>query len=96
VVAAAGVEPTEQAVEAWLKDYGDVFAKRSTGQEPAEATGEEQSGEQVVPAEDQVALAAMAAAAQGAEPAKGLAALEAQIGSAKSEAELLKLLGVNA
>lgn len=92
IVAAAGVEPTEQAVEAWLKDYGDVFAKAG-GQEPAEATGEEQSGEQVVSVEDQVALAAMAAAAQGAEPAKGLAALESQISSAKSEAELLKLLG---
>lgn len=96
LAAAAGVEPTDQAVEAWLKEFGDVFVKTTSGQEPAEATGEEQSGEQVVPDDEQVALAALAAAAQGAEPAKGLAALESQLRTAPDEAALLKLLGVNA
>lgn len=92
IVKAAGVEPTEQAVEAWLKDFGDVFVK-APGQEPTGDAGAEQPPASAVPDGEQEALAAMAAAAQGAVPAKGLEGIEAQINAATDIESLLKVLG---
>jgi hypothetical protein len=92
LAAAAGVEPNEQAVEAWLADFGDVFAK--AGQEPTGETGDEQPPVDEVPADEQAALAAFAAAAQGSEPAKGLAAVETQIKAADSPEAVLRALGI--
>lgn len=95
---AVGTDP--QAVEAWLKDNGDLFAKPvgapaggSEGQEPAGATGEEQPGGQSeVPADEQAALAALAAAAQGSEPAKGLEAVANSMSEAKTPEDVERLL----
>lgn len=92
LAAAAGVEADEQAVEAWLKDYGDVFARKSGSEEPTGST-EEQHGESGTPTDEQVALAAMAAAAQGNTPAAGMGVLEQKIQSAESAEDLLKILG---
>lgn len=88
-----------QAVEAWLKDNEKLFAKPAAaasaleGQEPTGDTGEEQSGEgSVVPADEQAALAAHAAAAQGSTPAKGLEAVVSSMSQAQSAEDVEKLL----
>jgi hypothetical protein len=94
LAAAAGVEPSEQAVEAWLGEYGNVFAVKS-GQEPTGDGGDEQPPASDVPTAEQAALAAFAAAAQDAtEPAKGLGVLSDKIKSASSPEEVLAALGV--
>lgn len=87
-----------QAVETWLKDNEKLFAKAAAApsaedQEPTGDTGEEQSGEgSVVPADEQAALAAHAAAAQGSTPAKGLEAVVSSMSQAQSADDVEKLL----
>ena len=92
---AVGTDP--QAVEAWLEKNGDLFAKAGTpatpGQEPTPESEGEQPPASEVPADEQVALAAFAAAAQGSEPAKGMEALQSKISSVNSPEELAALLG---
>ena len=91
-----GTDP--QAVEVWLKENEKLFAKPAAGtptpgQEPAGATEEEQpGGESVVRADEQAALAALAAAAQGSTPAKGMEAVATQMSQAKTPEDVEKLL----
>lgn len=98
LAAAAGVEPTTEAVEAWVAEYGDVF-----GIKPADATSQEPSGAGAatpaanVSVEEQAALASMAAGASGGTgaPLTGVSAVQAAINSAPDEEALLKLIYSN-
>jgi hypothetical protein len=96
LAAAAGVEPTAEAVEAWVKDYGDVFI--TSGGPTQEPAGQEGAAPPAanVSADEQAALAAMAAAAQGGQAGSaGMSALEAAINGATDEEALLKILQSN-
>lgn len=94
LAAKAGVGSDPEAVEAFLKEYGDVFAG-STGTEPTGESGDEQPpADDVVPADEQVALAAAAAAARGGQPAVGLKATEDKVRAAQTPEEVLAALGI--
>lgn len=91
LAAAQGVEPSEQAVEAFLKDYGDVFVK-SGGSEPAgDSAGEADAGSSV-PEGEQQALSAMAAASQGGQAPTGLDAMASKLNSFDNADDLIKFL----
>lgn len=88
----ADLVPKDADPEAWLKDYGNLFARAGAVSEAQESVEEDVD---TVPADEQDALSGIAASAQGAQPKAGLDALEAQIHSAGSEEELLKILQSN-
>jgi hypothetical protein len=85
----AGLDPTPQAIEAFLTKHGDKLAKRGAG-EPNGTT--DAAGGDVVPADEQAALSAMAAGAAGATPQAGLQALESQIKGFGNADDLMKFL----
>lgn len=91
----AGYELTEAGLDSFIKDFGNVVAKKAKVDE-APAGGEEQTPADVVKtvlaAEEQEELTAMSAASQGAQPASGLAATEAAINSADSPEAVMALL----
>jgi hypothetical protein len=91
LAAKAGVDPSEQAVEAFLKDYGDVFVK-SGGSEPAGESEEEAASGSSVPEGEQQALSAMAAAGQGGAPPTGLSAMASKLDSFDNADDLIKFL----
>lgn len=89
----AGYEANEQGLDGFLKDFGGLITKPAEG---SETEGEQPLGDETtVSAEEQAALGTMAAASQSATPAKGIAALEAQIMGATDEEALLKILQSN-
>lgn len=85
----AGYDPNEQGLDGFLKDFGGLITKPA---EP-EAEGEQPPGEETtLSAEEQAALGTMAAASQSAVPAKGIAALEAQMSAIQDPDEFIKFL----
>lgn len=88
----ADLVPKDADPEAWLKDYGNLFARAQAESEAQESVDDDVD---TVPAEEQDALSGIAASAQDAQPKAGLSALEAQIQSADSPEELLKILQSN-
>ena len=86
----AGFDANEQGLDGFLKEFGGLITKPAG--EP-EAEGEQPPGEEnSVPADEQAALDAMAAASQGSTPAKGLDAVSAQIGQADSPEAVMAAL----
>lgn len=86
----AGLDPTPQAIEAFLTKHGDKLAKPGAAGEPNGTT--DAAGGDVVPADEQAALSAMAAGAAGAVPQVGMSALESKIKGFSNADDLMKFL----
>lgn len=90
-LAVAGGASTPEAVEAWLNDNGKFLAK-TVSQEPTEEPEGEKTPESVVPEDERAALAAIAAASQGATPSAGLTPVQSQVTQADSPEAVMAAL----
>lgn len=84
------VEPTEDAVTAWLEEYGDVFGA-STPSAEGEGVDDSSAGT-TVPEADQTALQAIQASAGSGVTPDAVTALQQKIKNATSSQEIAELM----